>query len=123
MRRACTLVAVIGAALAFGSVASADDNWLPHPADATWTYTWSDSAYQTVPTDEQVTVQSTAGNAFTLAWTTDGLGNPADAAQSAGTVSLAEGDSGLVTTNWQSSAPPPSFPVLCASASQCGNSL
>jgi hypothetical protein len=122
MRRVWTLLAVAGAALGSVTTASAD-NWLPHPADATWTYTWSDSAYQTVPTDEQVTVQSSAGNAFTLAWTTDGLNNPDGAAQSAGTVSFQDGDSGLVTTDWSSSSPPPGFPVLCPSASSCGNSL
>jgi hypothetical protein len=124
MRRAWIMPALACAALAFASGASAD-NWFPHPADATWTYEWSDSAYQTTPTDEKVTVQSSSsnGNAFILAWTTDGLGNADGAAQSAGTVSFQTNASGLYTTNWQSSAPPPGFPVLCATSTQCGNSL
>ena len=32
--------------------------WLPHAADATWTYQWTDSVYNTTPTNEAVTVKS-----------------------------------------------------------------
>ena len=99
------------------------DSWLPHSTDATWTYQWSDSAYSPTPTKEKVTVASSKGGAFNLAWTTDGLDNPDDAVSSNGTVSLQETDSGLTVTNWSSDAPPPAFPVLCPSVSQCGNSL
>jgi hypothetical protein len=74
------------AALALAPAASASDNWLPHPADATWTYQWTDSTYATTPTTEQVTVKSTKGTNFELAWTTDGLNNPADAVTTTGTV-------------------------------------
>ena len=77
--------------------------WLPHGADATWTYAWTDTAYNASPTSEKITVKSTAGASFTLAWTTDGLNNPAGAASSAGTVSFQETNSGLVNTNWSSS--------------------
>ena len=28
------------------------DGWLPHGSDATWTYQWTDSTYNTTPTNE-----------------------------------------------------------------------
>ena len=103
--------------------AAEPSSWLPHPSDATWTYSWTDSRYATTPTAEKVTVKSAKGANFTLAWTTDGLDNPPDAVVSAGTVTLQETNSGLVNTDWSSTPPPPQFPVLCAQASGCGNSL
>jgi hypothetical protein len=111
------------AALALAPAASASDNWLPHPADATWTYQWTDSTYATTPTTEQVTVKSTKGTNFELAWTTDGLDNPADAVTTTGTVDFQESNSGLVNTNWSSTPPPADWPVLCGSAASCGNAL
>src|SRR5688500_10052232 len=63
-------------------------SWLPHPKGATWTYSWVDSEYSPTPTREKVTVKEQRGDAFTLAWTTDGLQNPTDAVVSAGTVSF-----------------------------------
>src|SRR5205823_1202451 len=63
------------------------------------------------------------GTSFTLAWTTDGLDNPDDAVSTAGTVSFQESNNGLVNTDWSSTPPPAGWPVLCASASQCGNAL
>src|SRR5205823_6367868 len=50
-------------------------------------------------------------------------GNPAEAPNSVGTVSFQETNAGLANTDWSSNAPPADFPILCASASQCGNSL
>ncbi|MDX6512581.1 MAG: hypothetical protein QOE36_2085, partial [Gaiellaceae bacterium] len=122
VRRACTLLAVVGAALAAVGQASAGD-WLPHPADATWTYQWTDTAYNETPTTEKVTVDSTKGARFKLAWTTIDQGNADDAPVSLGTVSFTDTNTGIVNTDWRSNAPPADFPVLCASASQCGNSL
>jgi hypothetical protein len=46
--------------------------WLPHPADATWTYQFAGSAYNTTPSTEHVTVVKTSGSEFTLGWTVDG---------------------------------------------------
>jgi hypothetical protein len=103
--------------------AHAADPWLPHPADATWTYQWTDSAYNTTPTNEIVTVKSQTGPSFVLAWTTDKAGNPDGAPQSAGTVSFQETGIGLVNTDWTSTPPPAAFPIPCAAAAQCGNSL
>ena len=97
--------------------------WLPHAKGATWVYQWKDSVYNPTPTKEKVTVKTTKGGAFTLAWTTDGQGNATTAPTSNGTVSFAETPNGLANTNWTSNAPPAGFPILCSSMSQCGNSL
>ena len=90
-----------------------------------WTYEWTDTAYATAPTREKVTVKTVKGSTFTLAWTTEdeSLENSDDAVASVGTVSFQETNSGVVNTDWSSNAPPAGFPVLCASATQCGNSL
>jgi len=109
--------------LGLAPTASAD-GWLPHPADATWTYQWSDTVYAATPTTENVTVKDQKGSTFTLAWTTDGLNNPAGGITSNGTMDFQETNSGLVNTNWSSTPPPPpQFPVLCASAASCPNAL
>jgi len=93
------------------------DGWLPHASDATWTYQWTDSVYNPTPTKEIVTVKSVSGSSFTLAWTTDGAGNPDGAPASAGTVSFQQSNFGLVNTDWSSTPPPSSFPILCSSLS------
>jgi hypothetical protein len=98
---------------------AAADNWLPHPDGATWSYSWSDSAYATTPVTENVTVKSQSGATFVLAWTT---GDPAKPS-SQGTVSFQDTDSGLNNTDWSSTPPPSNMPILCATASGCGNSL
>jgi hypothetical protein len=116
------LLAAAVAALAFASPAAAD-SWLPHPADATWTYEWTDSVYSPTPTKEKVTVKEQKGSSFTLAWTTEEQDNPPDAVVSVGNVSFLETAGGLVNTDWQSNAPPANFPILCARAAGCGNSL
>jgi hypothetical protein len=116
--RLVLLVAVIAGVLWNVAPAAADD-WLPHNADATWTYSWSDSAYLPVAVTENVTVKSQSGSTFVLAWT---QGDP-NAPTAQGTVSFQDTDSGLNNTDWSSTPPPPSFPILCAQASGCGNSL
>jgi len=120
--RGGVLGAVLAVALGLSAPAGAG-GWLPHPADATWTYQWTDSSYNTTPTNEAVTVKSQSGQSFVLAWTTDGQNNPDDAPQSAGTVSFQDSNFGLVNTDWTSTPPPASFPVLCSQLAQCGNSL
>lgn len=122
MVRGIVLGAAVAAALGLAAPAGAD-GWLPHPADATWTYQWTDSAYNATPTNEAVTVKSQSGQSFVLSWTTDGQNNPDDAPQSQGTVSFQDSNFGLVNTDWTSTPPPSSFPVLCAQLAQCGNSL
>jgi hypothetical protein len=117
------LAACLGALI--GAPSALADQWLPHSADAAWTYSWTDSAYNTTPTSEKVTVKSTNGNAFTLGWTTKDQNNSSDAVSSTGTVSLQESGGGIsvVSPFWSSDAPPPNYPVLCASAGACPNSL
>jgi hypothetical protein len=66
-----------------------------------------------------VTVQSQSGSSFVLAWTTGDPSNP----DSSGTVSFDDTDSGLNNTDWSSTPPPANMPILCASASSCGNAL
>jgi hypothetical protein len=124
MRRARVTLAFVCAALALAPQALASD-WLPHPADATWTYQWTDTAYQDTPTKERVKVTATKGDAFTLGWTTqdEDLANDDAAVVSVGNVKLLDGNSGISVVDWSSNAPPEGFPVLCAKATQCGNSL
>ncbi|MGH3004251.1 MAG: hypothetical protein ACRDM1_16565 [Gaiellaceae bacterium] len=117
------LLAAAVAALLCCANASADDRWLPHGADATWTYQWSDTVYAATPTLEKVTVKSSKGSSFVLGWTTDGLGNPDDAVSSTGTVSFQDTNGGIVNTDWSSTPPPPSFPILCPQSASCGNAL
>lgn len=121
--RGLWVIVAASAALISASPAAADDSWLPHGSDATWTYSWSDSVYATTPTLEKVTVKSQSGSNFVLAWTTDKLDNPADAVSSAGTVSFQETNAGLVNTDWSSTPPPAAFPVLCPQILNCGNAL
>jgi hypothetical protein len=123
IRRALLHCAAAAALILLFATPASAGSWLPHPDDATWTYVWTDSSYNTTPTKEKVTVAESKGNAFKLSWTTENLDNPASAPSSVGTVSFQETNSGLVNTDWTSNAPPTSFPILCAQVSQCGNSL
>jgi len=122
MRRGSVLLALLCAALALAAPAGASD-WFPHPADATWLYEWSDTAYNNVATTEKVTVKEQKGASFTLAWTTEEQGNSADAAVSVGQMVFQETAGGLLVADWSSTLPPSSFPILCARPSPCGNSL
>jgi hypothetical protein len=98
-------------------------NWLPHSPDATWTYSWTDSVYAKTPTLEKVTVKEDAGLTFTLEWTTEGLDNPKDSIPSQGTMVFQDTNAGLVSTDWSSTPPPPSFPILCSAPARCPNAL
>jgi hypothetical protein len=113
------------AVLLFAPSALADDDWLPHPAGATWTYQWSDTAYSPAPTTENVSVDSQSGTNFKLAWRVDGEESTCDSndATITGTVSFNDADNGIVPTDWCSNAPPPAIPILCAQATSCGNSI
>ena len=123
------LLAVFSCLLVFPAVASAAsledpfNQWLPDSDAATWTYGWSDSQYAPKVTKEQYSVVGRSGAAFRLGWTTDGLGNGDGTQSGSGTVDYRRTTAGLIVTNWSASQPPPQFPVLCASAAQCGNSV
>src|SRR5882757_3159340 len=118
----CALLIAL-AAIAPGTARADSGSWFPHAADAEWTYQWTDTDYNPVNTNEKITVKDQKGKTFTLAWTTQDLGNPDDAVQSIGLMAFQETTAGLVNTDWQSSPPPPAFPVLCADVAQCGNSI
>lgn len=120
--RSTAVVAAVLGALALAGPAAADD-WLPHPAGATWTYQWTDSVYEPTATIEKVTVKDGAdAKAFTLAWTTDGQSSPSGLT-STGTASFQETTGGIDNTDWSSNPPPTTFPVLCAQLAGCNNSL
>lgn len=121
---------VAACALAASAPASADD-WLPHPANATWRYDWTDTTYDQSGTVENVVVQQQSGASFTLAWA-DAANQPPGAGSSSfqcpqnadiGTMSFQDTSSGLLNTNWNSCPPPPNMPILCASGASCANSL
>lgn len=122
MRRVAALAALAGACLAFAAPAGAE-GWLPHAEDATWTYEWTDSVYNTTPTKEKVTVKEQKGRSFVLAWTTVDQGNAPEAPVSVGTVAFQETTAGILNTDWSSTPPPPAFPILCSAVTQCNNSL
>lgn len=116
-------LAALAAGVSLVVAAPAAAEWLPHPADATWTYEWTDSAYATTPTKEKVTVKQAGSNTFTLAWTTAGLDNPGGSIGSSGEMVFLNGSVGIENTDWSSSPPPSSFPVLCPQRPSCNNSL
>jgi hypothetical protein len=117
------LLLVVPGAASAASLEDPFNQWLPDSDAASWTYEWTDSEYAQTPTKEQYTVTGRQGASFRLAWTTDGLGNPDDAQSTNGTVDYQRTAAGMVVTNWAASQPPQQFPILCASAAQCGNSL
>ena len=116
-------------ALAFPAAASGQsledpvNQWLPASDGASWTYEWWDSKYSPERTRERYTLTQRVGDVFRLGWTTSDLGNGEGTVQSEGYMDYKRTTAGLVNTNWASSPPPPQFPILCASASRCGNSL
>jgi hypothetical protein len=132
-------VASAAALLCLIAAPAGADDWLPHPAGATWSYAWSDSAYNPSGTTENVVVQKQAGTSFTLAWA-DSADKPPDASATslscAGTLSSAglttpdigvmtfkDSGAGLLNTDWNSCPPPIDAPILCVSPSGCPNSL
>jgi hypothetical protein len=97
------------------------DQWLPRSDGAEWVYRWSNSRYSPAPRTEHYRMESRANTAFRLRW--DEIGAPPSEVPSAGTIDFQHTDAGLVNLNYQSTPPPSQFPILCASASQCGSSL
>lgn len=131
MRRFSAFLAAAVAMLILAAPATAQstdltdplDQWLPSVETASWTYAWSNSGYSPVPTKERYTVKQREQTAFRLAWTTQGLGNPAGAARSQGEIDYRRTDAGLVNLNWASTPPPPEYPILCAGVANCANSV
>ena len=118
---AALLIGAPGAALAAGDLDDTANQWLPRADGAEWVYAWSNTDFSPTPRLEQVRVQARAGTSFRLRWDEIGTG-PYDTPAS-GTIDFKHTDAGLVNLNYQSTQPPPQFPILCASATDCGNSL
>jgi hypothetical protein len=120
--------AVVAASIVLATGASASaSGWFPHPADATWTYQWSDSQYSPTPTTELVTVDASksSGTLFALDWTGTDTNGPNGTSDDTGTVWLQDTNGGILNPQpgWTSTPPPSQFPTLCASVVQCGNSV
>jgi hypothetical protein len=129
-------VAVLMVAL-ISAVPAAADPWFPHPANAEWNYSWKDGQFNQSGTDEKVTVQtenSSSGCGWDLTWnatgsqTVSGSGSVTVVPDN-GTMCFQDQNYGLVNTDWTSSSPPASMPILCPwtvnpqTGSPCANSL
>src|SRR5690349_1495583 len=109
---ALSAVLLVPAAASAGPLDDPAEQWLPRTDGATWTYSWSNPTYQPAPRVEKYTLAARAGTSFRLRWE-EASPPPTDTA-SAGTIDFQHTDTGLVNTNYQSSQPPPRFPILCA---------
>jgi hypothetical protein len=121
---AVALVLLVAPGAAAG--AGLDDpvnQWLPSSDDATWTYVWTDSVHARTPTREKYTFVKREQTAFRILWTTEEQGNPEGSVPSAGFMDFNRTQAGLINLNWNSVPPPPHFPVLCPSVSECSNSM
>jgi hypothetical protein len=119
-----TLLALLcfpGVAGAAGDLDDTADQWLPRSDGAEWVYAWSNSDYQPSARKERYRVVARSGTSFRLQWE-ELETRPTDTA-SAGNIDFKHTEAGLVNLNYQSTQPPPQFPILCASATECGNSL
>ncbi|HET6551744.1 MAG TPA: hypothetical protein VFG79_24970 [Solirubrobacter sp.] len=118
------VLVAVAVSLLLPAAARADDlsdQWLPRSDGAQWLYEWSNSDYSPTPRRELYTIQSRAGTAFRIRWQEQ---DPSpDTTPSAGTMDFQETDAGLANLTYQSSQPPPQFPVLCVTPSECGNSV
>ena len=125
-------LAVACCAAILAVVPAAADEWFPHPANATWTYNWSDTEYNPTGTTESVAVASqnaSSGCGWNLAWTgttqvpLSSSGGPEISQPDTGTMCFRDQTYGLENTDWSASSPPINEPSLCASASSCSDSL
>lgn len=128
LRGLCAALLLVAVA---ASGARADD-FLPHPAGATWQYRWTDSTYNPSGTIESVTVDTKdhVRCGWQLAWTgviseSTGGGQGSTSAPDTGRMCFRDQTYGLLNTNWSGSPPPSSEPTLCARSGSrtCANSL
>ena len=121
----CTLrrlLAAVVLSLALPGTASAatdaltnpTDQWLPRSDGATWDWAWSDSDYSPKATaDERYTVAGAQRDGVPAEL--EARPTPATATTPAtGNMDFKQTDAGLVNVNYQSTPPPPQFPILCA---------
>jgi hypothetical protein len=95
--------------------------WLPRSDGAEWVYAWSNSSYSPAPRLERYQLTGRDGTFFRVSWQEVGL--RADQSPAAGSADFRHTDAGLVNVNYSATPPPQQFPPLCASATQCGNSV
>ena len=118
---ALLVLAVLPAGAGAAGLDDPADQWLPRSDGAEWTYSWSNTPYSPAPRSEIYRLQARSGTTFRLRWQEVGAG-PYDV-PGAGAVDFQHTDAGLVNLNYQSTPPPRQFPILCAAAAECGNSL
>jgi hypothetical protein len=121
---ATLLLLVLALSPAAARAADLDDTgaqWLPRSDGAEWVYTWSDSVYSPTPRNERYQVTGRDGRFFRVSWSDIEL-RPYDV-PAAGFADFNHTDAGLVNSNYQSTPAPAQFPLLCATAIKCGNSL
>ena len=109
------------------SRASADlndpaDQWLPRTDGASGRTRGRTATTRRRRGSSATTIQSRAAPRSGCSWDEHGRGRLRRAA-AAGTIDFQHTDAGLVNLNYQSTQPPPQFPILCASATDCGNSV
>jgi hypothetical protein len=131
------LVGFAAAWLLTTAASAAADDFFPHPIDAQWTYTWTDSRYNASGTQEKYTVASendSSGCGWDLQWSATGSqvvsgSGSVTVVPDSGTMCFQDADNGLVNTDWTSSSPPASMPILCPwttdpqTGSPCANSV
>jgi hypothetical protein len=121
------LVTAALALAAFPAAASAVDlddpgaQWLPRSDGATWTYQWTNSAFAQVARTETYSLSVRSGRWFRLNFAESGLRPDQDPAT--GYMDFFTTDVGLVNLNYSSTPAPRNFPILCASAIACGNTI
>jgi hypothetical protein len=135
--RVGVVAGVIAAWLLLAAATAAADDFFPHPANAQWTYGWTDSQYNTAGTQETYTVASEndpSGCGWNLQWSATGSqvvsgSGSVTVVPDSGTMCFEDGNNGLTNTNWTSSSPPANAPILCPwttdpqTGSPCANSL
>ena len=84
---------------------------------------WTDSVYNDVTDEGEGDGEGQSGSSFTLAWTTVGQDNAADAPTASAPSPSRRRTSGLINTDWSTNPPPTRFPILCAQIGGCNNSL
>ena len=117
----CLLASALLVAPARADLFDTTDQWLPRSDGAEWTWSWWNTDYAPTPRTERYFVQSRSGTLFRIRW--DQTDAPPDSQPAQGTMDFRHTEAGLVNVNYQSTPPPPEFPVLCASATECGNSV
>jgi hypothetical protein len=124
MALALCAIALIGAHSGVAAGQGLDDpsdQWLPRSDGAEWTYAWSNTGYSPAARTERYWLQARVGATFRVRW--EELGARPQDVPSAGTMDFQHTDAGLVNLNYQSTPPPQQSPILCAAASECGNSM